>query len=113
MNQTQIFKNFIEQVCNKVGCAEAAAPLQKGFDALCEAEGKKHRASPYVAQTGYEYVKKKYGWGDDLESFWDWVDDHYDTFVKAWNATDSVEEGIDAIYNAEEDDVMRAEIAML
>lgn len=113
MNQTQIFKNFIEQVCAKVGCAEAAAPLQKGFEALCEAEGKKHRASPYVAQTGYEYVKQKYGWSDDLESFWDWVDDHYDTFVKAWNTTDSVEEGIDAIYDAEEADVMRAEISMM
>lgn len=51
--------------------------------------------------------------GDDLESFLDWVDDHYDTFVKAWNATDSVEEGIDAIYDAEEADVMRAEISMM
>lgn len=70
MNQTQIFKNFIEQVCNKVGCAEAAAPLQKGFDALCEAEGKKHRASPYVAQTGYEYVKKKYGWATTSNRSW-------------------------------------------
>lgn len=30
------FKSFIESICTKLGCSQAAAPIQKGFDALVE-----------------------------------------------------------------------------
>ena len=77
--QEQIFIAFLEGVCKKFNCAEAAAPLSDGFKAFCESEAGSNAYHTEVTSAGkveidqgdfstqyFVEVYSKDGWSDEL-----------------------------------------------
>lgn len=106
-----IFESSVQTLCDKAGkpaLAEAVIKLFNVYKPVMEAgEAKRHRIPRYVADEANNIIAKNFGWSDELkakefEETWDWMERYADAFIPAWNKTDSVEAGIEAIYDAEE-----------
>ena len=106
-----IFESSVKTLCDKAGkpaLAEAVIKLFNVYKPVMEAgEAKRHRIPRYVADEANNIIAKNVGWSDELkakefEETWDWMERYADAFIPAWNKTDSVEAGIEAIYDAEE-----------
>ena len=106
-----IFESSVQTLCDKAGkpaLAEAVIKLFNVYKPVMEAgEAKRHRIPRFVADEANNIIAKNFGWSDELkakefEETWDWMERYADAFIPAWNKTDSVEAGIEAIYDAEE-----------
>ena len=106
-----IFESSVKTLCGKAGkpaLAEAVIKLFNVYKPVMEAgEAKRHRIPRFVADEANNIIAKNFGWSDELkakefEETWDWMERYADAFIPAWNKTDSVEAGIEAIYDAEE-----------
>lgn len=105
------FYKDIKTVCDIAGkpaLAEAVIKLHKTYHPVLEAaEPKRHRIPRFVAEEANNIIAKNFGWSDELKAkefdeTWNWMERYADAFIPAWNKTDSVEAGIEAIYDAEE-----------
>lgn len=105
------FYKDIKAVCDIAGkpaLAEAVIKLHKAYHPVMEAdEPKRHRIPRFVAEEANNIIAKNFGWSDELkakefEETWNWMERYADAFIPAWNKTDSVEAGLEAIYDAEE-----------
>lgn len=89
--QEQIFIAFMEGVCKKFNCAEAAAPLSDGFKAYCESEAGPDDNHTEITSAGKVEIDKgdfstqyfvevysKDGWTDELaEDLAYWIQDKF------------------------------------
>lgn len=105
------FDKDIKAVCDIAGqpaLAESIISLYKACHPVMEAdETKRHRIPRFVADEANNIIAKNFGWSDELkakefEETWNWMERYADAFIPAWNKTDSVEAGLEAIYDAEE-----------
>lgn len=106
-----IFESSVKTLCDKAGqpaLAEAIINIYNTCHPVMEAdEPKRHRIPRFIAEEANNIIAKNFGWSDELkakefEETWNWMERYADAFIPAWNKTDSVEAGLEAIYDAEE-----------
>ena len=106
-----IFESSVKTLCGKAGkpaLAEAVIKLHKAYHPVMEAHDNKHRVIPEeIAIAVNNAQAEDYGWRPEttehaFEGTWDWLEDHADTVLDAWNANNDPREVIRAIEGDEE-----------
>jgi hypothetical protein len=105
------FYKDIKAVCDIAGkpaLAEAVIKLHKAYHPVLEAaEAKPHVIPKEIAIAVNNAQAEDYGWRPEttehaFEGTWDWLEDHADTVLDAWNATNDPREVIKAVEGDEE-----------
>ena len=105
------FYKDVKTVCDIAGkpaLAEAIIKLHKVYHPFMEAHDNKHRVIPEeIAIAVNNAQAEDYGWRPEttehaFEGTWDWLEDHADTVLDAWNANNDPREVIRAVEGDEE-----------
>lgn len=111
-----IFESSVKSLCGKAGkpaLAEAVIKLFNVYKPALEAVEANHRVIPEeIAKAVNAAQAEDYGWRPEtaereLEDTWNWLEDHADTVLDAWNANNDPREVVRAIENEEEELVCR------
>lgn len=111
-----IFESSVKSLCGKAGkpaLAEAVIKLFNVYKPSLEAVDANHRVIPEeIAKAVNAAQAEDYGWRPEtaereLEDTWNWLEDHADTVLDAWNANNDPREVVRAIENEEEELVCR------
>ena len=106
-----IFESSVKTLCGKAGkpaLAEAVIKLFNVYKPVMEAgEAKPHVIPEEIAKAVNDAQAADYGWRPEttehaFEGTWDWLEDHADTVLDAWNATNDPREVIKAVEDDEE-----------
>lgn len=106
------FYKDVKSVCEIAGkpaLAEAVIKLYKAYHPVLEAgEAKPHVIPEEIAKAVNNAQAEDYGWRPEtaehaFEGTWDWLEDHADTVLDAWNATNDPREVIKAVEGDEEE----------
>ena len=106
----ELYKD-IKAICDIAGkpaLAEAVIKLHKAYHPVLEAaEAKPHVIPKEIAIAVNNAQAEDYGWRPEttehaFEGTWDWLEDHADTVIDAWNATNDPREVIKAVEGDEE-----------
>jgi hypothetical protein len=106
----ELYKD-IKAICDIAGkpaLAEAVIKLHKAYHPVLEAaEVKPHVIPKEIAIAVNNAQAEDYGWRPEttehaFEGTWDWLEDHADTVLDAWNATNDPREVIQAVEGDEE-----------
>lgn len=117
-----IFESSVKTLCGKAGkpaLAEAVIKLFNVYKPVMEAVETNHRVIPEeIAKAVNAAQAEDYGWRPEtaereFEETWDWLEDHADTVLDAWNANNDPREVVRAIENEEERGVWAAEASMM
>lgn len=104
------FYKDVKAVCDIAGkpaLAEAVIKLHKAYHPVLEAEATPHVIPKEIAIAVNNAQAEDYGWRPEttehaFEGTWDWLEDHADTVLDAWNATNDPREVIKAVEGDEE-----------
>jgi hypothetical protein len=111
-----IFESSVKTLCGKAGkpaLAEAVIKLFNVYKPALEAVEANHRVIPEeIAKAVNAAQAEDYGWRPEtaereFEETWDWLEEHADTVLDAWNANNDPREVVRAIENEEEQLVCR------
>ena len=117
-----IFESSVKSLCGKAGkpaLAEAVIKLFNVYKPVMEAgEANPHVIPEEIAKAVNDAQAADYGWRPEtaereFEETWDWLEDHADTVLDAWNANNDPREVVRAIENEEERGVWAAEASMM
>ena len=106
----ELYKD-IKAICDIAGkpaLAEAVIKLHKAYHPVLEAaEAKPHVIPKEIAIAVNNAQAEDYGWRPEttehaFEGTWDWLEDHADTVLDSWNATNDPREVIKAVEGDEE-----------
>lgn len=106
-----IFESSVKTLCGKAGkpaLAEAVIKLFNVYKPVMEAgEAKPHVIPEEIAKAVNAAQAEDYGWRPEtaereFNETWDWLEDHADTVLNAWNANNDPREIVSAIADDEE-----------
>lgn len=106
-----VFESSVKNLCGKAGkpaLAEAVIKLFNVYKPVMEAvEDKPHVIPEEIAKAVNDAQAADYGWRPEtaereFNETWDWLEDHADTVLDAWNANNDPREVVRAIEGEEE-----------
>jgi len=106
-----VFESSVKNLCGKAGkpaLAEAVIKLFNVYKPVMEAgEDKPHVVPEEIAKAVNDAQAADYGWRPEtaereFNETWDWLEDHADTVLDAWNANNDPREVVRAIEDEEE-----------